>query len=863
VAPPRCEADAATILAAVRDAARRVPADGILVVYFAGHAFRQSASTSADVIYLCGVDAQLDNLAQTAISAEQLGDVLRECRARGVLVILDCCISAGFAEQAPAFFREAPAGASFRLLLSASRAHEASYELVDGQGTLFTRHLLNVLTGKTPVGKHPGEISLVGLVDAIEFGVNEDLRETHPNVPAQRAAIAGWFGRDPTIFLHRGNKAAGIGSDRATVSRTLYRRRVRGVGFAMLIAITFSALTYLTIVDKTSYAEADEDVVRLYRGHPRWKAPSYPRLLQERTLSATALKPESPLRRAQPLIARPGKSLEMMLAEQLNEIGAIGDLIVRNRRGDARTRLMELETQISLPPEHAHFARLMLAQVATAEDLPRLLAMLDEPRREVRNGAMAALIRLAPAEAYELLSAALTDSGRFDHRDLLHELKYPCPAGAVAYMTEAIGTGSFSGSYSALADAVVRAGCPFDRSMVTALLRWWPLYEIDDLARYAARSLTAPLKLGEVNSDLAPLRIALFYATAPEPLCLVSPLRMAVDAASVEVLRGMATLLLLSEGCSRDLNVMVESSGHAIRRVRGQDDIDQTTLVVPLPVPGDKSVGRDLIEYLMRYIERSATQSRRIAAIEYLSAIVREGEHSESVAWASEALLRVGVPPMPEQSMLTSSSLRLRRAAYACLAFHQPEEARESLFGRVNDGELRDWAELMLTLPRDARELERVRELASGGPRERERATALLSVIGTKEDLLTLAERPDLATMRTLTQYLPARDDLLEIIRQVDAEIAPASHTDETAARKPEQRLRSLLANAHEHRNGIELELERVGPDDRGWRAAEILQNRGGAFGISFQPVLNAGSRFWLAKEAARRGELSDGASFQ
>jgi WD40 repeat protein len=81
-------------LAALRtDPKRRAKANDLVVVFFAGHGAKEK-----DQFYLLPHDAQVNNLAGTAISGTTLRDELKDMPCGRVLLILDACHAAGFGE---------------------------------------------------------------------------------------------------------------------------------------------------------------------------------------------------------------------------------------------------------------------------------------------------------------------------------------------------------------------------------------------------------------------------------------------------------------------------------------------------------------------------------------------------------------------------------------------------------------------------------------------------------------------------------------------------------------------------------------------------------------------------------------------
>jgi hypothetical protein len=253
-------ATSSAIVDALKEVSSACNDDSILIIYFSGHAFRDVSG-----IYLCGTNAKLQDLQRTSLSGTALADALFSCPARGILLILDCCVSAGFAENAPEFFLHTQ-DKDFRVLLAASRENELSWEIGNGEGTLFSKYLIEIVKGTIAVGLHPGEISLTDLVESIDFHLNEDLKVLHPDVPQQQPIIAGAFNRDPVLLFHRKNGLANLTVEKDRVSRSLHRRRMRRLLVGSVLTVVIGFLTYLAWLDKHLFASADENLVRIYRG---------------------------------------------------------------------------------------------------------------------------------------------------------------------------------------------------------------------------------------------------------------------------------------------------------------------------------------------------------------------------------------------------------------------------------------------------------------------------------------------------------------------------------------------------------------------------------------------------------------------
>jgi hypothetical protein len=269
------------------------------------------------------------------------------------------------------------------------------------------------------------------------------------------------------------------------VRRSLHRRVIRRLVIGGLVAAVFGAFTYLSWLDKHLYATADADMVRIYRGYPGWGGPGFPKLVWEQPMSATAFRSDSPLKTGGTIVSPLDRAIEPLLDRQFNEVAMLPQLRRNGKTSKARERLLKMLDRTDLSPESSIFARLLLADVATADDLPRLRNLLNDSRPEVRTSSIRGILRLAPNEAFASLASALPESERFDQRALINEIPFPCPEGGDAYYEAASKAAVFNGVYPQLTDTAVRAGCRISQSGLAAMLRFWPEYELGDLARYA------------------------------------------------------------------------------------------------------------------------------------------------------------------------------------------------------------------------------------------------------------------------------------------------------------------------------------------------------------------------------------------
>ncbi|WP_405887781.1 caspase family protein [Streptomyces sp. NBC_01136] len=139
--------------------------DDVLLLYYTGHGIREG-----DELLLAGSDTDLDDLAGTALSATVLKNLLGSCRARRIVLILDCCYSGAFAHRmvpmgeqrvhVQEFF-----GGRGLTLITASTAREYAFEAgevaeADPRPSVFTGELIRGLDSGAADLDGDGEITL-------------------------------------------------------------------------------------------------------------------------------------------------------------------------------------------------------------------------------------------------------------------------------------------------------------------------------------------------------------------------------------------------------------------------------------------------------------------------------------------------------------------------------------------------------------------------------------------------------------------------------------------------------------------------------------------------------------------------------
>jgi hypothetical protein len=156
-----------------------------ILIYITTHGWRVESSAT----YLLVYNTDLDDLENTAISASELTQKLAALNTKKLVVILDCCYAAGLVELNGASLAPARLAIGLdehalsqlvegegRVILSSSKASEASLILEGDPYSLFTKYFLRGLQGEASVG---GEVRFGSLVDYVAKRVTREARQAH------------------------------------------------------------------------------------------------------------------------------------------------------------------------------------------------------------------------------------------------------------------------------------------------------------------------------------------------------------------------------------------------------------------------------------------------------------------------------------------------------------------------------------------------------------------------------------------------------------------------------------------------------------------------------------------------------------
>lgn len=190
------------ILRQLAELSKRVPQDGLLLIYFAGHSFQQGGKS-----YLLAADSFTDSediLADTAINVEQLKEKILASGAGQVMLIFDAFrrtpVSESFVHQLSFDVRKNEVTA-FATLLSASTG-QRSYESTAKKHGVFTSALLEA--GKGKAASKAGGVTLEDLTKYLQSAVP---REAGANTQSPQVVMEGYEKEDLVVFQSTATQA--------------------------------------------------------------------------------------------------------------------------------------------------------------------------------------------------------------------------------------------------------------------------------------------------------------------------------------------------------------------------------------------------------------------------------------------------------------------------------------------------------------------------------------------------------------------------------------------------------------------------------------------------------------------------------
>jgi hypothetical protein len=771
--------------------------DSTVIVYFAGH----GVATGEDFA-LCCSDTQFTNLEETALTGNTLSGLLGSIRARGILVILDCCQGAGFAERAPSFFRTLESG-DFRILLSSTRVNEQSWELPDGKGTLFTSLLLRIVRGEESVGDTPGLVYFSELLSFIQDQLNEELEVKRLQNLRQTPVFAGVYPRDPLLFVHRLLTLDQLAVRTARYSRQYIRRLVTRILITVLLILGFTFGLWYSLLGNYEYVESVGQQLVIRHGHPGYNAFGFPKTLWETELPTAALASQGGQDVAY-IQSALGVEVTPALIERLKPGYRELALHWLGRDNEARASLRQLFNRELLPDQEMVGATAqLLGELATAEDIPTLEQLTAHPRSDVRLGGVRGLLRLSPAKVLTFLTQSKNAEDRELHRVVLENIPQGDSVTATQIIRLLLNANAYRSAQGPLFEAALRANVQLSpEEIMLAIERDMSAYPKDE-AMYARLT-------GQENALAMLLQRKIIASPAttdlPKYLYCLGQLvkagttldgRVYLNNQDAWVRRSAAYFCLqhhqiafnaLPQPLQTDVWVLTQLAGteHLTSEigVRALAQLDYEHINI--------GATRTLLDALLPVIDN--------AAVPYLLRLLHYNDPNDISGDvnlpAMQGLRLLHYDAREAVNFFNSESVEMAKEAYLWYAQEHRSEVIEKLFDRIDDEDADLVTEVFLDLDLTRAELDRfVQVLKSGNESARRRAAQILAGKAEIKTVVNLLSSPVRQIRNAGIEYValnPGVDKILDSIR--------IDYPDPTAQALKNQlqtinEFRSMLAN--------------------------------------------------------------------
>lgn len=494
---------------AIRALAARAAPEAMLFFYYVGH-----GEAVADEHYLLPIDASLDDLSGTSISAAAIASILLTVPAFGVLAMLDCCHGAAFVRSAGIHLTQSP-DVAFRRVLCAASTSQQAWEFPDA-GTLLSRNVAKVLRGELVVSENRGQIYHDDLKRELNRAIAQDLERLKQDALLQQLVEASFGLADPLVFVHRGLSADGVAVRTLRYDRRYVRNRIFIVlrWVASLLALALGM--FYIFADNSQIATFENGRIVIDRGFMSLNPPGYPVLqfttdvLANGTNGDDDFKQSGRGRLPGPLLGSVGPELEKHLSPEWQAV-----LFALDGRTKGAQRLTsELAARLAAPgvPDWPSAAAIADLGMISAADHELLLTTIAEvggtAPSDVSRAAFNALTRHAPELAIE---DSLNDDLSRDGPDwmILEALDAPCTASIKNYLDKVVqkSPSDFASGpeLEPWKGAVIRTQCRLNDqslSLMTSLgwKDWVKL--VDTLTQDPAR---VAWLAGKVNDELAPI----------------------------------------------------------------------------------------------------------------------------------------------------------------------------------------------------------------------------------------------------------------------------------------------------------------------------------------------------------------------
>jgi hypothetical protein len=785
----------------------------IVIIYFAGHSILHDND-----FFLCTAKTNLDNPETDSISSIELDEILRKCKAQGVFLVADCCFSAGLAEKAPNFFRELGEG-NFRILLSASRASERSWEMADGKGTLFTNALILAISGEEHVSDTKGQVYFGDLLDFVQLKVSFDLEVYHPLLPKQEPVFAGVFVRDPLLFVHRGLTLEQVSINTARYSREYIRRLVRRALVGTLVLILFFCGVYYTILEQTQYVLVEQNAISIFRGHPSLNISGigFPKKIWTLGISPEMLVATSLIRNTGVLVGNLGHPVLPVLVNDLTPSAQALLLIWQNPTTQARQilrqNLMPAFNEGRSIPQGSEDVNtiLLLATIATSEDVPLLIKCTSINRTEVIGACLQALARLDQKACFGLLRQNDRLRSVSIQGYILDGLSHPSPD-VEKYLSALLSERNTTyGVIPKIIQTCIRLQQKLSVDVwYKSIIEGNSSLTVEDIVRYnmfiggndLKQLIVGELANQSLDDQFQLNHLALAYSTFDQIECI--PKALILENYLKEFLVGHLWVGV-AKHCEAERTRLwkkIRTKPELWKEVSAFWAID--ALAVREVLENSKRYDNYVVSGVIEIVGRQKMKD----LIPTLRYILLNTDNTEIRKAAIESLRELGDKPDIAYKFLNDNELFIQASAYLWYADAFPKEASEHLLNRFSESGLEAIPLFLGTnlLTQSTRAI--VLEKLNGSPVERENASIVLAMQGTVNDVGSLLSDSDpgiraitlryVAYNRNFKQIVEKRKDDINfpnnVVISLNEQLSKRNSLEETMSVMP-QHLKTWYAN--------------------------------------------------------------------
>lgn len=169
--------------------ARNTNKEDTVIIFFSGHGFQKVGGFEPGE-YLCPIEANWDDLKDTAISNKEFCNAVDSINAGKVAIFLDACHSGGIGipdgkkkywqNGLSLKFFENMTNRGGRVIITSCGTNEVSWELPEMENSLFTHYLIKALSGEA--ADSDGFIRISGIYEYLSKKVPETKPDQHPQL---------------------------------------------------------------------------------------------------------------------------------------------------------------------------------------------------------------------------------------------------------------------------------------------------------------------------------------------------------------------------------------------------------------------------------------------------------------------------------------------------------------------------------------------------------------------------------------------------------------------------------------------------------------------------------------------------------